>query len=190
MKKKKDWVTKAKKRRVKKSDRGIVDLLRIMHHFFEKLPQWINDMTDPRNSSYTIYTQSDLIFMGILKNICAVKTMRSMEEQFNEETCIDTLRILSGDRNLAEMPHSDTLNYYLEKLSPACLADVRKQMVKGLIRMKSLKNLQLSQKGIVKNIRQDTSLLSEQGKYLSLWEAIINQVSTEEVEQDISPFKI
>ena len=137
MKKKKDWVTKAKKRRVKKSDRGIVDLLRIMLHFFEKLPQWINDMTDPRNSSYTIYTQSDLIFMGILKNICAVKTMRSMEEQFNEETCIDTLRILSGDRNLAEMPHSDTLNYYLEKLSPACLADVRKQMVKGLIRMKS-----------------------------------------------------
>lgn len=55
--------------------------------------------------------------MGILKNICAVKTMRSMEEQFNEENCIDTLKILSGDRNLAEMPHSDTLNYYLEKLS-------------------------------------------------------------------------
>lgn len=36
--------------------------------------------------------------MGILKNICAVKTMRSMEEQFNEENCIDTLRILDGDR--------------------------------------------------------------------------------------------
>ena len=137
MKKKKDWLTKTKKRRIKKEERGIVDLLKIISHFFHELPQWINEMTDPRNPSYTVYTQSDLIFMGILKNICAVKTMRSMEEQFNAETCIDTLRILSGDRNLTEMPHYDTLNYYLEKLSPNCLAEIRKRMVKRLIRMKS-----------------------------------------------------
>lgn len=69
MKKKKDWITKAKKREVKKKDRGIVDLLRIMYHFFEKLPQWINEMADPRNPSYTSYTQSHLVLMGILKNI-------------------------------------------------------------------------------------------------------------------------
>lgn len=33
--------------------------------------------------------------------------------------------------------HCDTLNYYLEKLSPSCLSDLRKQMVKKLIRNKS-----------------------------------------------------
>ena len=65
--------------------------------------------------------------------MCGIETMRSMEEQFNEENCIDTLSILSGDRNLSEMPHSDTLNYYLEKLSPTCLSDVRKRMVQSLI---------------------------------------------------------
>lgn len=32
-----------------------------------------------------------------MKNICAVKMMYSMEEQFNEEICIDTLRLLFGD---------------------------------------------------------------------------------------------
>lgn len=143
MKKKEDWITKAKKREVKKKDRGIVDLVRIVYHFFEKLPQWMDEMTDPRNPSYTTYTQADLVFMGILKNICAVKTMRSMEEQFNEENCMNTLRILSGDKKLEEMPHSDTLNYYLEKLSPECLADVRKQMVKNLIRMKSFHRARL-----------------------------------------------
>lgn len=90
-------------------------------------------MTDPRNPSYTVYTQSDLALMGILKNICAVKTMRSMEEQFNEEICIDTLRILSGDEKLEEMPHCDTLNYYLEKLSSKCLAEVRKQMLRHVM---------------------------------------------------------
>ena len=143
VKKRKDWLTKAKKRKVKKKDRDIVDLMRILYHFFEELPQWLNEMSVPRNPSYTTYTQSDLVFMGILKNICGIKTMHSMEEQFNEEICIDTLRILSGDGNLAEMPHSDTLNYYLEKLSPDCLSDVRKRMVKSLIRMKSFNRAKL-----------------------------------------------
>ena len=137
MKKKADWITKAKKRKMKKNDRGIVDFMMIMYHFFRELPQWIEEMEDPRNPSYTTYTQSDLIFMGLLKNVCAVKTMRSMEEKFNEEECIATLRLLSGDQDLEEMPHHDTLNYYLEKLSPGCLSDVRKRMVKSLIRMKS-----------------------------------------------------
>lgn len=137
MKKRNEWVRKALKRKKKEEDRGIVDFMKIMHHFFKELPQWINAMDDPRNPSYTTYTQADLVFMGILKNICSVKTMRSMEENFNEETCIRTLSILSGDPNLDEMPHCDTLNYYLEKLSPSCLADIRKQMIKRLIRNKS-----------------------------------------------------
>lgn len=143
MKKKKDWITKAKKRTVKNKDRGIVELIRIIHHFFRELPKWIDEMSDPRNPSYITYSQSDLVLMGILKNVCAVKTMHSMEEQFNEETCMDTLKILSGDPDLAEMPHSDTLNYYLEKLSPNCLADVRKQMIKSLIRRKSFNRARL-----------------------------------------------
>lgn len=36
------------------------------------------------------------------------------DENFNKENCIDTLRIMSGNSKLDEMPHYDTLNYYLE----------------------------------------------------------------------------
>ena len=137
MKKKADWLTKSKKRKIKQKDRGIVEIMMLTHHFFKELPLWLNEMTDPRNPSYTTYSQADLVLMGVLKNMCAVKSMRSMEEEFNENPCIDTLRILSGDHGLSEMPHADTLNYYLERLSPKCLADVRKKMVKSLIRKKS-----------------------------------------------------
>lgn len=137
MKKKADWLTKAKKRTAKKKDRGIVDVMMLIRHFFKELPHWLNEMADPRNVSYITYAQSDLVLMGVLKNMCAVKSMRSMEENFNEQQCIDTLRILSGSKDLVEMPHTDTLNYYLERLSPTCLAEVRKRMVKSLIRKKS-----------------------------------------------------
>lgn len=137
MKKKKDWQTKQKKRRYKQRDKGIAGFIFIVNHFFKKLPQWIEEMADPRHPSYITYTQSDYVYMGILKNICGVRTMHAMEEQFNESACIRTLGILSGNKELVEMPHSDSLNNYLEKLSPECLAELRRKMIKNLIRMKS-----------------------------------------------------
>ena len=137
MKKKKDWQTKEMKRKHKEQDKGVLGVMLIMKHFFRHLTEWIEEMKDPRNISYITYSQSDYIYMGILKNLCGVKTMHSMEEQFNEFACIRTLGILSGNTNLMEIPHSDSLNNYLKKLSPECLAELRKKMIKSLLRIKS-----------------------------------------------------
>lgn len=127
---------KRDKREKKKKDRGIVDFMMVTHHFFRFLNKWFYEMSDPRHQSYITYKQTDLAYLAILKNICGQYTMRQMEENFNDEKCIDTLRIMSGNKNLDEMPHYDTLNYYLEKLSPECLAEVRRKMVTSLIRGK------------------------------------------------------
>lgn len=127
---------KIEKREAKKQDRGIVDFMMVTNHFFHKLGDWISEMDDPRNPGYITYSQADLNYMAILKNICGQHSMREMEENFNKGTCIDTLRILSGHRALEEMPHYDTLNYYLERLSPECLSELRRKMVTSLIRGK------------------------------------------------------
>ena len=127
---------KREKRERKKQDRGIVDFMMVANHFFHSLREWILEMEDPRNQSYTTYTQADLGYMAILKNVCGQHSMREMEENFNKETCIDTLRIMSGNSRLEEMPHYDTLNYYLERLSPECLCGLRKKMITSLIRGK------------------------------------------------------
>lgn len=129
-------MTKEERRKHKKRDRGIVDFMMVMNHFFHSLREWILEMDDPRNQSYIKYTQADLGYMAILKNVCGQHSMREMEENFNKETCIDTLRILSGHQTLEEMPHYDTLNYYLERLSPECLSELRRKMVTSLIRGK------------------------------------------------------
>lgn len=127
---------KREKRACKGKDQGIVDFMMVSNHFFHSLRDWIMEMDDPRNQSYITYTQADLVYIGILKNVCAQHSMREMEENFNRENCIDTLRILSGDEKLEEMPHYDTLNYYLERLSPECLSGLRKKMITSLIRGK------------------------------------------------------
>ena len=129
-------MTKKEKRERKKQDRGIVDFMMVSNHFFHHLREWLLEMDDPRHPSYITYTQADLGYMAILKNICGQYTMREMDENFNQENCINTLRLMSGNKRLEEMPHYDTLNYYLEKLSPECLSELRKKMVVSLIRGK------------------------------------------------------
>ena len=141
------WKRKRTKRRKRaEADRGIVDFIKVVKHFFTSLPDWISEMEDPRNESYILYTQSDLICMGLLKNVCSVPSMRQMEDLFNEECCIKTLAILSGNPELEEMPHSDTLNYYLSRLSPECLDGLRTRMVRSLIRSKNFNNARLLDK--------------------------------------------
>lgn len=129
-------MTKKEKRECKKQDKGIVDFMMVTNHFFHDLKDWIAQMDDPRKQSYVTYQQTDLNYMAILKNICGQYTMRAMEESFNNENCIRTLSLMSGNTGLNEMPHYDTLNYYLERLSPECLSGVRKKMVVSLIRGK------------------------------------------------------
>ena len=129
-------MTKKEKRERKKQDKGIVDFMMVTNHFFHDLRDWIAEMDDPRNQSYITYQQTDLNYMAILKNVCGQYSMREMEENFNNENCIRTLRLMSGNQELNEMPHYDTLNCYLERLSPECLSGLRKKMVVSLIRGK------------------------------------------------------
>ena len=88
-------MNKKEKRKIKEKDRGIVDIAVIANHFFKDLLKWINEMNDPRQRGYIKYEQSDFIILGILKNICGVETMRQMDEKFNKENCIKTLKMIS-----------------------------------------------------------------------------------------------
>ena len=86
-------------------DNVYVDFMMVTNHFFHSLKEWILEVEDFRNQSYTIYTQAELTYRAILKNICGQHSMREMEENFNKETCINTSRIMSGNQHLEEMPH-------------------------------------------------------------------------------------
>lgn len=137
MKKRNEWVTKHLKREAKKKDQGIADFIQVKEHFFPVFNQWIDEMRDPRHESYITYTQKDLVYLGIMKNACAIESMRQLNEKLNERTCIETLGFLSGSNELEELPDYTTLNNYLEKLSPKCLSDIRTKMIRHLIRGKA-----------------------------------------------------
>ena len=142
---KSEWITR-KKKRSEKSDNPLKCLLKIQKCFFSEMTHWIEEVKDPRNPAYTTYTQTDLIYLGILKNICSLESMRSMGEHFNEEICIRNLSIITGNAELKEIPHYDTLNYYLAKLSPQAIAGIRTKMVRALLRSKDFDNSRIQGK--------------------------------------------
>ena len=76
---------KREKRERRKNERAIVDFIMVMNHFFHYLREWLLEMDDPRNKSYITYTQADLFYMGLLKNVCGQYSMCGMDENFNEE---------------------------------------------------------------------------------------------------------
>ena len=115
MKRKSEWNRKAMKRKVKNASNGIVELLKIIHHFFGEFQSWISEMKDPRCIPYCTYTQQDYIFMAILKNICGQKSMSSMDENFNEDICINTLQIMSGDNELNEISNPSSGEFIMKR---------------------------------------------------------------------------
>jgi hypothetical protein len=139
-------LTKADKRRLMESDRGIVDFIQVQNHFFGDLTVWLNGMADGRHQSYITYTQPDLVFMGIMKNVCSATSMNQMNGMFNNENCIRTLSLISGNEKLSEIPDGDTLNYYLELLPPDQLEEVKCRMISYLIRSKLFYNERLLSK--------------------------------------------
>ena len=75
--------------------------------------------------------------MGLLKNVCAQKSMRSMDENFNRDNVLTVLQIMAEVPGLEEIPCGDSLNHYLSKLVPAELAGVRSKMIRHLIRSRT-----------------------------------------------------
>ena len=55
---------KKERRERKKKERGIVDFIRVVFHFFKDIRKWIHEIQDPRHKSYIVYRQNELVFMG------------------------------------------------------------------------------------------------------------------------------
>ena len=61
-------MTKAERREVVADYNEFASWMRIAQHFFPSLPQWLNEMADPRNQSYITQTSHKLLNFRTLKN--------------------------------------------------------------------------------------------------------------------------
>jgi len=130
--------SRAEKREMKRKIKNEVkEFLKIQAHYFPDLIADIKKVMDGRNQSYITYEIEVIIYMMILKNICSIKSMQEMNDEFNEDECIKNLYKILGLEEKDYLPHYVTVNECLSKLDNGELEKIRKKMIYNLIRKKS-----------------------------------------------------
>lgn len=107
------------------------------------------DTKDPRNQSYTEYSNDELLGTMFYKGIAGIKSMQSMTYEFNRERVVENLYQFMGRKGKEYLPHAVTVNEYFERLSPDELQKVQQKQVCGLIRSKAFYDARFQKKWLV-----------------------------------------
>lgn len=139
-------VTRKEKREREKDTNYFFEFAKIQKHFFKDMHQRFKKVKDPRHPSYITYDCDLLFMMVILKNICNLKSMRSMTNQLNRDECMENLKQVLGLETLEELPHYDTVNDFLSKLHPSEVEAIRTYMIQALLKKRCLEQHRINGK--------------------------------------------
>lgn len=127
----------------------VVECNRIRNKYCPDLFRDFADTEDPRNQSYTEYSNDELLGTMFYKGIAGIESMQSMTYEFNRESVVQNLYQFMGRKEKAYLPHAVTVNEYLERLSPDELQKVQQKQVYGLIRSKNFYDARFQKKWLV-----------------------------------------
>lgn len=106
-------------------------------HFFPELPQWLKEVRDKRDPDCIIYSGRFLLWMGLMLFLLKLGSRRRLRFELDSPQALANLNRLAH-ANQETMAHSDTLNYFLNRVPPASLPLLRRRMIQRLVRMKAL----------------------------------------------------
>ena len=92
-------------------------------------------LTDVRHKGYIKYNMKTIIFTKLLALIAGITTMYGINSTFNTEQAIKNISTICSN-NLKEIPDWQTIQDVIETLNISEMEDIRKYMVKALIRSK------------------------------------------------------
>ena len=114
---------------------AMCDFLKIIKRFYPNLFKCFRRCdTDPRKQDRIKYTTGIILTMLFFKYACSIVSMHSMADKFNVEFVVENLLKLSGQAGLETIPHYQTINDFLARLSPVFLEEMRCNIITHLIR--------------------------------------------------------
>lgn len=119
-------------------DKNLVkEIVRIIRKYFPLLDDIISNLTDKRNQSYITYNMKSIIYTKLFALLCGITTMTDIsdENNFDSKETIDFISQLSNQR-LTEIPYWQTIQDVIEQLDIEEIRNIRKYMVRALIRSK------------------------------------------------------
>lgn len=132
---KEEYLNRADRRALVKNKNLLVEIVKIINKYLPQLSYIIDNLTDKRNKSYIKYNMRTIIFTRLFDLICGITTMNGMTRTFNTENTIKNLSVICK-QNFNEIPNWQTIQDVLEDLDIEEIRNIRKYIVKTLIRSK------------------------------------------------------
>lgn len=111
------------------------EILKILKKYLPQLVTLFNNLTDKRHKSYIIYKMRTIIMTRLFALICGITTMTEITTTFNKDDAIKNLSLIC-DQDLKEIPDWQTIQDVIEQLDIKEIEEIRKYIVKALIRSK------------------------------------------------------
>lgn len=127
----------------------VVECNRVRSRYCPDLFRDFADTKDPRDQSYTTYTNDEMLGTMFYKGIGGIRSMQSMTYEFNQESVVGNLYRFMGRKGKEYLPHAVTVNEYLERLDPEELQRVQQKQVYGLIRSKAFYDARFRKRWLV-----------------------------------------
>ena len=131
----KEPLTRKQRRTLLKDKNLLKEILKIIRKYFPQLETLFSKLTDKRHKSYITYKMRTIIMIRLLSLICGITTMKGINQNFNTDETIKNLSSICN-QELKEVPDWQTIQDVIETLSIEEIEDIRKYMVKALIRSK------------------------------------------------------
>lgn len=122
------------------------EFVKIQRHFFNELTSKLKRVKDPRAQGYITYGPEVLLFTVLTKSIANLQSMRSLSSNLNKDECIKNIGKILGIDGLDELPHYDTINDFLSRLSTGELEHIRTYMIKELLKKRCFENYRIEGK--------------------------------------------
>ena len=107
------------------------------------------DTKDPRNLSYTDYSNREMLGTMFYKGIAGITSMQAVTDEFNKNGVVKNLYRFMGGKEKEFLPHGVTVNEYFERLDPEELQKVQQKQVYGLVRSKAFYDARFRKKWLV-----------------------------------------
>lgn len=116
-----------------------------LHRFFPKLPKWIEEISDPRQINKIEYNTAHLFWIGIFLFLFKLGARRQINFRFQTEDFVRNLNLLSGGNN-DRVSDQSTVDYLLRKIPCEVMEDIKRKIIRRLIRMRVLEKYRLMNK--------------------------------------------
>ena len=126
---------------------AIYDFLKTIKRYCPNLFKMFRDCkVDQRDQRYITYYVGTILIMLFFKYAFSIISMHGMTREFGYSKVIQNILQLSGQKNLNELPHYQTVNDFLAEFTPVFLENIRYKIIYGIIRSNQFYQYRLNKK--------------------------------------------